>query len=207
MKNKDYFVCLSLLFFVIFIISGCTSDKPYEQPSKIESTLTQTPSETTTNSPTPPTEPEKPKVEIFKIGESASDNRLKVTVNSFSFKDKITFSSSTNIGGQDYDSSLDFKPKEDYQFLILDLSIENLQTDKTSSISSIIQFKVSDAEGYNYDYSINTVYLEKSFEDGDILPNMKKRGNIAFEVPKNPVDLKFAFLFDIAGQTAIFDIK
>ena len=36
---------------------------------------------------------------------------------------------------------------------------------------------------------------------------MKKRGNVAFEVPKNPVGLKFAFKFDVAGQTALFELR
>ena len=127
-------------------------------------------------------------------------------INSFNFKDKITYSQSISIGGEDFGSSYDFEPKEGYQFLILDLTIENLQTDQTSTISSLLFFDVSDDDGYSYDYSLGTAYLDRKFEDGDLLPGMKKRGNVAFEVPKNPNGLKFAFKFDIVGQTAIFDL-
>ena len=197
----SYIPLLAILLIAVVFISGCTSDRTYEQPTKIESTPTQTPSET------PPTQPEKPKVQTFKVGESASDGRLKITVDGVSFKDKITYSQTTEIVGEEYTSSFDFKPKERYQFLILDITIENLQTDKTSLISSLLFFKVSDADGYSYDYSLGTAYLDRKWEDGDILPGMKKRGSVAFEVPKNPVGLKFAFQFDIAGQTAVFELQ
>lgn len=203
--KSNYLTLLAILLISVVLISGCTSDRTYEQPKKIDSTPTQTPSETP--STTPPTQPEKPKVSTFKVGESASDGRLKITVNGVSFKDKTTYSQTTEIGGKEYTSSFDFKPKENYQFLILDITIENLQADKTSSISSLLFFKVSDANGYSYDYSLGTAYLDRKWEDGDILPGMKKRGSVAFEVPKNPVGLKFAFQFDIAGQTAVFELQ
>lgn len=208
MKSKHNYLTYGIIILAIVgivFISGCTSDRTYEQPDKIESTPTQTQPETPTT--TPPAEPEKPKVSTFKVGESASDGRLKITVNGVSFKDKITYSQTTEIMGEEYTSSFDFKPKENYQFLVLDITIENLQTDKTSSISSLLFFKISDADGYSYDYSLGTAYLDRKWEDGDILPGMKKRGSVAFEVPKNPVGLKFAFQFDIAGQTAVFELQ
>jgi|GEM_PF-671978 len=201
----NYIPLLTILLIGVVLICGCTSDMTYEQPQKIDSTSTQTPSGTPTT--TPSVQPEKPKVSTFQVGESASDGRLKITVNGVSLKDKITYSQTTEIMGEEYTSSFDFKPKENYQFLILDITIENLQANKTSSISSLLFFKVSDADGYSYDYSFGTAYLDKNWEDGDILPGMKRRGSVAFEVPKNPVGLKFAFQFDFAGQTAVFEIQ
>lgn len=178
---------------IILIISltSCTLDKPYEQPSKIESN----------------NQLEKAKVSTFSIGESASDGRLKITVKGVNFKDKITYSKSTEVMGEEYNSSFDFKPKENYHFLILDITIENLQTDKTSSISIPFLSKINDADGYSYDYSLETAYLDKKWEDGDMLPGMKRRGNIAFEVPKNSVGLKFTFQFDVGGQTAVYKLE
>lgn len=191
---------------MLVFISACTVDRPYEQPQKIESKPIESAPETQIKTSTP-IQSEKPKVQTFKVGESATDGRLKIAVNGFSFKNKIAYTQSTSFGGEEYKSSFDFDPKENYQFLILDLTIENLQTDKTSTISSFLFFDVSDADGYSYDYSLGTAYLDRKFEDGDLLPGMKKRGNVAFEVPKNPVGLKFAFKFDVAGQTAIFELK
>ena len=37
---------------------------------------------------------------------------------------------------------------------------------------------------------------------------MKKRGQIAFLVPKDATDLKFIYKFDVfVGTTAVFDVK
>ena len=203
MGVKGYLFVFIVVF--LFFISACTSDKPYEQPQKIESKPVESAVQTPKTSIS--AQPEKPKVQTFKVGESATDGRLKVTVNGFSFKDKITYTQSTSLGGEEYKSSFDLNPKDNYQFLIVDLTVENLQTDKTSTISSLLFFDVSDTEGYSYDYSLGTAYLDRKFEDGDLLPSMKKRGSVAFEVPKNPVGLKFVFKFDVAGQTAIFELK
>jgi len=190
---------IAILIVGIVFISGCVSDRTYEQPSKVE-----TPTQEETQTELPTTEPT---VKTFKVGETASDGRLAITVNSKSFLDKITYEQTTEIMGEEYTSTFDFKPKSGYQFLILDITIENLQSDKTATVSSLLQFKVSDEDGYSYDYSLGTAYLDRKWEDGDILPGMKKRGSVAFEVPKDAKGLKFSFLFEIGGTTAVFDLE
>lgn len=215
MGVKSYLFVFAL--FVLIFASACTTDRPYQQPRKVEefNTNVPLPKTSTPSSESPPEtpvekpiEPEKPKVVTFKVGESASDSRLKVTLNSFSFKDKITYTQSMNIGGEEYKSSFDFNPKENYQFLIIDLTVENLQTDKTATLVPIFTAEVSDADGYSYDYSLGTAYLDKKLDGGDLLPGMKRRGSMAFEIPQNPSGLKFAFQFDlVGGQTAVFDVK
>jgi len=200
--GKQKFMNLGLMIILIVgivFISGCVSDRTYEQPSKVE---TQIQEETQPELPTT-----EPTVKTFKVGETASDGRLAITVNSKSFLDKITYEQTTEIMGEEYTSTFDFKPKSGYQFLILDITIENLQSDKTATVSSLLQFKVSDEEGYSYDCSLGTAYLDRKWEDGDILPGMKKRGKVAFEVPKDAEGLKFSFLFEIGGTTAVFDLE
>lgn len=148
----------------------------------------------------------KPPIKIFKIGEVASDGKLAITVNRVSFSDKLIYTQIMEIMGEPHTSTFKLKPKDGYQFLILDITIENLLETPTT-VSSLLQFKVFDEEGYYYDYSLfGTRYLDKKWEDGDILPKMKRRGKIAFEVPKNVKGLKFAFLFDISRTTAVFDL-
>ncbi len=50
--------------------------------------------------------------------------------------------------------------------------------------------------------------LDKAFKDGEILPGMKKRGELVYEVPMSAEDLTFAYKFDLfGGTTALFDIK
>src|SRR3989344_1886701 len=118
---------ISLFLIGILFISACTTSRPYEQPSKVENPQPQQPAQ----------EPEKPKIQTFKIGESATDGRLKVTVKGISFSNEITKTTTTNIAGEDYSSSFGFKPTAGYQFLIIDLTIENLQSNQTAIISSL----------------------------------------------------------------------
>jgi len=189
---------ISLFLIGILFISACTTSRPYEQPSKVENPQPQQPAQ----------EPEKPKIQTFKIGESATDGRLKVTVKGISFSNEITKTTTTNIAGEDYSSSFGFKPTAGYQFLIIDLTIENLQSNQTAIISSLFSFKVSDADGYAYQMSFGGLSaIEKAWRDGDLLPGTKNRGNVVFEVPTNPNKLKFSYLFDIAGQTAVFELQ
>ncbi|MBI2659301.1 DUF4352 domain-containing protein [Candidatus Woesearchaeota archaeon] len=215
MGVKSYLFVSAIL--VIIFVSACTTDRQYQQPRKVEdfNTNVPLPKTSTPSSESPPktpvekiTEPEKLKIVTFKVGESASDGRLKITLNSFSFNDKITYTQSMNLGGEEYKSSLDFNPKESYQFLIIDITVENLQSDKTTTLVPIFSAGVSDAAGYSYDYSLGTAYLDKKLDGGDLLPGMKRRGNMAFEIPQNTSGLKFTFQFDLVNsQTAVFDIK
>ena len=86
------FTIIAFLLISIIAISGCSSDTEYTPPSKAEST----PSEVNTPSepqevapPEPEAEPEPPKIQTFKTGETATDDELKVTVNSVNFVSKI----------------------------------------------------------------------------------------------------------------------
>ena len=95
------------------------------------------------------------------------------------------------------------------QYAIVDLTIENVLTDKTQSVSTMMETTISDDEGYNYDLDFEGLTaLDKSFKDGEILPGMKKRGELAYLVPRDATDLKFIYKFDLfTGTTAVFDIK
>lgn len=178
---------LALILIGIILISGCVGEKTYETPTNV-------------------TPKQKPQVKTFKIGETASNGKIAVIVNSIKFLDVIKYNITSEVMGEEYTYTYDYKPKEGYKFLILDLTVENLQADKTVTISSLIQFKVTDKDGYSYDVSFGTAYLDRKWSDGDLLPGQKRRGNVAFEVPKNAQGLKFEFLFEIGGTTAIFEL-
>ena len=81
--------------------------------------------------------------------------------------------------------------------------------DKTQSVSTLAETTVVDQDGYTYSLDFGALTaLDKGFADGEILPNMKKRGQIGFLVPSDATDLKFIYKFDLfAGTSAIFDIK
>ena len=71
----------------------------------------------------------------------------------------------------------------------------------------MINTEIIDIDGYTYDLDMmGLMYLDKSFKDGNILPGMKKRGELVYEVPSTVKDLKFAYKFDLIGTTALFNI-
>ncbi len=136
---------------------------------------------------------------VFKIGETASDKELKITVNSVQFKSVIDELKN--------DLLVEFAP-EGMEYLILDLTFENLRKDETQTISQILSFLVKDQEGYDYSFDFRGfVALENGFKEGEVLPGMKKRGRTVFLVPKSATDLKFIYKFDFVGTTSVFDVK
>lgn len=202
MKQINFSI-LAILLISIIAITGCTSDAEYTPPSKVETAPSEvnTPSEPQEAAPSEPeAEPEPPKTQTFKTGETATDNELKVTVNSVNFVSKID---------QKDNEFMIAEAQSGKQYAIVDLTIENVLTDKTQSVSTMIETTILDDEGYNYDLDFEGLLaLDKSFKDGEILPGMKKRGELAYLVPSDATDLKFIYKFDLfAGTTAVFDIK
>lgn len=193
----------SLSFVIILIaftvLSGCTSDQTYVPPSKVEQTtnnVENTPNSPVINSP----QPEVQKIKIFSIGDTASDNELKVTVND------VKFTSEINEKDNEF---LVAKAPSGKQYAIVDLTVENMLSDKTQSVSTMFATSLVDDDGYTYDIDFEGLTsLDKAFKDGEILPNMKKRGQIAYLVPSGKTSLQFIYKFDVfVGTSAVFNIK
>ncbi|MFH1127546.1 MAG: DUF4352 domain-containing protein [archaeon] len=208
MKFKHSFLFILILVAVVFV-SGCSSDTEYVQPEKLESSTSgsdlveNTPEPVkTTEIPEPikQAEPEPPKVQIFNVGDTATDKELKVTVN------KVRFTS--KIDEKDNQFMIAEAPSGK-QYAIIDITIENILADKTQSISTTYLTTVNDQDGYDYEIDFEAqIALDKSFKDGEILPTMKKRGEIVYLVPSDVTDLKFIYKYDlVSGTSAVFDIK
>lgn len=203
-KIKGYIIIVISIFFIFFTV-GCTSDTEYNPPSEVENTsdieeeTTSNTEEKTTENPTEnPTE--SPTVHIFNIGDTATDDELKITVNDVRFTTKI----------DEVDNEyLVAEASSGNQFVIIDITIENILPDKTQSSGTSYGTEVIDIDGYTYDQDFDgQCALDKAFDDGDILPGMKKRGELVYEVPISTDDLKFVYKFEMFGDTtALFDIK
>ena|SRR3989338_11221460 len=201
MKLKSSLILMSIIS--VIIIYGCTSDTDYVPPSKVESTPSggETPSEPQTTVPSEPEkQPEPPKTQTFNIGGTATDNELKVTVNNVKFVSKID---------EKDNEFLVAEAPSGKQYAIVDITIENILPDKTQIVSTLAETTINDQDGYNHDLDFEgLIALDKSFKDGEILPGMKKRGELAYLVPTDATDLKFIYKFDLfTGTTAVFDIK
>ena len=193
---KSYIIIVTSIIFIFFTV-GCTSDTEYKPPSEVETT-SDTQEKTTSNTEEKPTE--SPTIHIFNIGDTATDDELKITVNNVRFTTKI----------DEVDNEyLVAEASSGNQFVIIDITIENILPDKTQSSSTSFGTEVIDFDGYTYDQDFDgQCALDKAFDDGDILPGMKKRGELVYEVPISTDDLKFAYKFEMfGGTTALFDIK
>lgn len=196
---------IGFLLVSLIVLSGCESDTPYNPPDKVDSvTTTETSSEAQTiqeakQEPEKSTET-KPKIMVFNVGETATDNELKVTVNKVRFVSKID---------EKNNEFLVAKAEVGKEYAILDITVENILLNETQIVSTFGETTISDEEGYNYDIDFEAlVALEKGFKDGEILPGMKKRGEIGYLVPSDATDLKFIYKFDLfTGTSAVFDIK
>jgi hypothetical protein len=195
-------------FFVFLAIISGSSDKSHNNqnlqnditPLTNPTTATETRSASTTQKATPSvTQTETPKTQIFNIGDTATNNKLKVTVNTISFVSKIN---------EQNNEFLIAESPSGKQYAVVDITLENVLTDKTQPISTLLSTSIIDQDGYEYKIDFNGLTaLDKSFKDGDILPGMKKSGRIAYLVPSAANDLKFSYKYDLLGETAIFDIK
>jgi hypothetical protein len=202
--KKSFLVFIAALLIIIVLLNGCSSDTQYTQPSKIEQTPSDAKIQTETQiTATTSSEPEKqpePKIVTFKVGDTATDNQLKITVNNVKFVSKID---------EQNNQFLVAEAPSGQQYAIVDITIENMLSDKTQTVSTFAETTINDQDGYNYDVDFQGLTaLSKSFKDGEILPTMKKRGELAYLVPSDATDLKFSYKFDlVTGTTAVFDIK
>lgn len=185
----------SLGFLTILIfISSCSSDTPYTPPSKAEPTTDEVPTVSE------PVKKEPTKTQIFKIGDTTTDNQLKVTLNNVKFVSKIDEKNNQFLVAES-------PPGKEY--VVIDITVENILSSETQAVSTAVETTIADQDGYNYEFDFEGyTALDKQFIDGEILPGMKKRGEVAYLVPTSATDLKFIYKFDLfVGTSAVFDIK
>jgi len=186
---------LALALILIVLIAGCTSSTNYEQPATGKAIQSETPQPVEQPKPAG-----QPAVKTFKVGDSATNGKLSITLNN------VRYAQTIDEKNNEY---LVAKASEGKKFVIIDVTLENLEKDKTHPISSIMMFKLADKEGYGYnlDFAAFTA-LDKACKcDGDLLPGMKMRGELPFEVPENAQGLQLFFLYGIGETTAVFDLQ
>lgn len=126
-------------------------------------------------------ESQKPKApETFSVGESIKMGGLICTVNSV-----------RDSKGGDF-----LRPEEGNIYKIIDITLENMG-EESVSISSLLMFSLSDAEGYKYNVTIAPD--TKGSIEGELQPGRKLRGEIAFEVPEDAVGLELLFEPNVFG--------
>jgi len=142
---------------------------------------TTTPEKVDSDTTSQEAEAQKPKApETFSVGEQIKMGDLIFTVNSV-----------RDSKGDDF-----FKPEEGHIYKIVDVTLENIG-EKSASISSMLMFSMSDADGYKYNITIAPG--TKGSVDGELQPGRKLRGEVAFEVPKDAEGLELLFEPNVFG--------
>lgn len=81
-----------------------------------------------------------------------------------------------------------FKPSEDGQILVFDITIHN-KSDQELDFLPSIQTYIRDNQGAFY--LMKPTKLNTPYESGKISPHSKKNGQLSFEIPKRGVPLMF----------------
>lgn len=166
---------------------NATATRAMNSSANVTANVTANATTTATPAPTPtfPTQP-------LSIGQSASDGKGKLTLNSITFKEKMGDPTPSYAIGKKY--------------LIVDITYENLQRNVTTEID-LTKMAVKDAGGYAFDQA-DDVTLEKPFSVyGKTIPAQENRtGNMLFIVPPEATFLKFSFDFG-EQKIAVFQIS
>lgn len=149
-----------IILSILVILSGCVEPTPIPGP---------TPEPTRIGSSTPLETPH-----IGKIGESVSDGNTRMTLNGFRYDQVIN----------------DIRPETGYQFVIVNITIENISPDKNLSYGDE-QFGIAAGRPYSADPSASAA-LDR-FNGSDMSPGDKRQGELAFQISKDEKDVKFRF--------------
>jgi hypothetical protein len=143
-----------------------------------------------------PTTPKK--TSSYSVGETVTDGKVKMTVNSVR--------QATRIDEQN-NQFLVATADSGYRYLIMDVTIENTGSE-TVSYSPLLGFNMYDSSGYSYtpEFEAYTA-LSRSFEGNNIVPGSKRRGELPYMVPTDANGLQLQFQFEMFGSNvAVIDI-
>jgi hypothetical protein len=116
--------------------------------------------------------------EVFQIGDLVLISDLTIQVLNVSFP-----------AGTDF-----IKPKEGYQFVSVDIQIDN-QGENVQEINSIAQMYLKDSTGQKYTFHLGAQsVVDTGLPDDELQPGERVRGQISFQVP-----------LDISGMVLVFD--
>jgi hypothetical protein len=185
-------ILLILLLIVTVFVSGCVGQTPSGKVAKVGevttniltttsvtmTTTTEPKSITTTvvTTTTSETTTTQLSAKTYKIGDVLSNDKIEFTVHSTRKEFSISEYS---------------KPKSGFVYLIVDFSIKNLYYEDGYSFNPN-DVEIEDEKHYTYDYSSVSYNLDKYFGTTTIAIGRTKRGEMAFEVPKD--EDKFTFI-------------
>lgn len=160
---------------VVIIIAAVAGGGGDDKPKKVADSNTSEEKETNKKDETDKTE--KKEETIFKIGETAELNDVRVTMKNY-----------YESGGSEFN-----KPTDGNVFLLVEFEIEN-NTKKELAISSMMSFEAY-SDDYALNYSLSAVLAREGANqlDGQIAAGKKMNGVIGYEVPADWKNVEIHF--------------
>lgn len=125
---------------------------------------------------------------IYEIGDTCSDNLTRITINGKRYTDSIN---------EINDESYTVKAENGYHYLILDITLENIDDNRSRNYAEYAHYKILSPDGYTYEFDSDASnVLAKPLDSSDVFPGNKRRGEVPFQVPINATDLKLQFMWD-----------
>lgn len=125
----------------------------------------------------------------FAAGESAYDGKGNLTVNDFTFRDKMSDPIPSYAIGKKY--------------LIVNITYQNLQKNGTVD-AGLSKMLLKDGGGYPFEPASDAI-LENPWSGTSILPGEKRTGNLLFIVPPEATFLKLSYAFS-DKDSAVFQL-
>ncbi|NJD76375.1 MAG: DUF4352 domain-containing protein [Candidatus Methanoperedens sp.] len=128
---------------------------------------------------------------IYGIGDSTNDGNTSITVNGIRYARVIDEKNDGTDGA---------RPELFGNFLILNVTIENINPDKDFSYPGYQFYILADGQIYGEDESASKL-LANQFNGTHIVPGERRIGELAFQVPEKSNDLKlrFEYTYESAG--------
>ncbi len=189
MKKK-----IIILSACIVLLTGCTT--PTDVVNQVSSELVENLQETVTEAPeeasAAPEEEEQEK-DILDLGKKSKLTDWTVTVNKAEIRAKIQ-------DGQFYA----FKPDKGNKFIYITATVRNNGKKKSTFLPTVVYDDSLDATLYyedKYEYSAtNLLGYDKDLHQQNINPLTKKKGVIAFEVPKKVAKKKGKLILELGTE-------
>lgn len=180
---KKGLIALLVIIILIIIIAVAASSGNSNEPSKVGEVENTGGSETgnTTSDQQDVTDSADDGETVFKVGEIAELNGVKVTM--------------TDFEESEGDADAFLEPSEGNVFVIAEFEIEN-NSDNDINVSSMLSFEAY-ADDYSLNYSLSAGLLKDSALDGTIASGKKMKGWIGWEVPEDYSNVEIHFTDDV----------
>lgn len=182
MKMPAVVVMAVLLLSGMVLSTGCGETIV---PEKVESTTPASPVAPVVSEPSK----EKPRPEIFSVGDTVKMGKFIMTLNSVRWDEGNQFA----------------KPDEGTRWLVANITLNN-ESEEPTAVSSLMMFSLIDDEHYSCDWAVFA--STKGSVDGELGPSRSMRGEIAWEVDDGGSAWELVFEPDLFGSgQAVFKIN